>query len=118
MDYSSIQMAISSGIDLRQILKELASMSLESQTLTKINIVQEQITDMISVLISTQGELIKLLIENGELRQKVKSRMGYRDRTRNFAQAFWKDSFVSGNQAGGQYGQVIPLGEGRKGTRQ
>ena len=77
MDYSSIQMAISSGIDLRQILTELASMSLESQTLTKINIVQEQITDMISVLISTQEELIKLLIENGELRHKVKSRMGH-----------------------------------------
>jgi hypothetical protein len=77
MDYSSIQMAILSGIDLRQILTELASMSLESQTLTKINIVQEQITNMISVLISTQEELINLLIENRELRQKVKSRMGH-----------------------------------------
>jgi hypothetical protein len=77
MDYSSIQIAILSGIDLRQILTELASMSLESQTLTKINIVQEQITNMISVLISTQEELINLLIENRELRQKVKSRMGH-----------------------------------------
>jgi len=76
MDYSSIQMAISSGIDLRQILKELASMSLESQTLTKINIVQEQITDMISVLIGTQEELIKLLLENRELRHKVKKQYG------------------------------------------
>ena len=60
MDYSSVQMAISSGIDLRQILTELASMRLKPETLIKINIVQEQITDMISVLISTQEELIKL----------------------------------------------------------
>ena len=73
MDYSSIQMAILSGIDLRQILTVLASMSLESQTLTKINIVQEQITDMISVLISTQEELIKLLKENRALRDQLKA---------------------------------------------
>jgi hypothetical protein len=77
MDYSSIQLAILSGLDLRQILTELASMSLETQTLTKINIVQERITDMISVLISTQGELVKLLIENRELRHKFKSSMGH-----------------------------------------
>ena len=76
MDYSSIQLAILSGMDLRQNLTELASASLESQTLTKINIVQERITDMISVLISTQAELITLLIENQELRHKVNSRMG------------------------------------------
>jgi hypothetical protein len=72
MDYSSIQLAILSGIDLRQILTELASMKLESQTVTKINIVQERVTDMISVLISTQAELITMLIENRELRYKLK----------------------------------------------
>jgi hypothetical protein len=73
MDYSSIQSAILSGTTVRQILTGLASMHLEPQTETKINIVQEQITDMISVLISTQAELIKLLTENRELRHQVKS---------------------------------------------
>jgi hypothetical protein len=76
MDYSSIQLAILSGIDVHPILTELASMRLKPDTLTKINIVQERITDMISVLISTQAELITLLMENRELRHKVKSSMG------------------------------------------
>ena len=75
MDYSSIQLAILSGIRVRPMLTDLASMSLEPRTLTKVNIVQERITDMISVLISTQAELIKLLIGNRELRHKVKSSM-------------------------------------------
>ena len=73
MDYSSIQLAILSGIDVHPILTELASMRLKPDTLTKINIVQERITDMISVLISTQAELIKLLIENQELRHQLKA---------------------------------------------
>jgi hypothetical protein len=72
-DYSSIQSAILSGTAVRQILTGLASMNLEPQTVTKINIVQERITDIISVLISTQAELIKLLTENRELRHKLKA---------------------------------------------
>ena len=58
---------------MRQILTGLASMNLETQAVTQINIVQERITDMISVLLSTQEELIKLLTENRELRHQVKS---------------------------------------------
>ena len=50
-------------------------MNLEPQTITKINIVQERVADMISVLTSTQAELIKLLTENRELRTKLKSVM-------------------------------------------
>ena len=73
MEYSSIQSAILSGTSVRQILTGLASMNLEPQTVTKINIVQERITDMISVLLSTQEELIKLLTENRELRHKLKA---------------------------------------------
>ena len=76
MDYSSIQLAILSGLDVHQTLIELASMNLQRQTLTKINTVQERITDMISVLIGTQEELIKLLIENRELRHKVRKQYG------------------------------------------
>jgi predicted RNase H-like nuclease (RuvC/YqgF family) len=73
MHYSSIQAAILSGTAMRQILTGLASMNLETQAVTQINIVQERITDMISVLLSTQEELIKLLTENRELRHQVKS---------------------------------------------
>jgi CHASE1-domain containing sensor protein len=58
---------------VRQILTGLASMNLETQAVTQINIVQERITDMISVLLSTQEELIKLLTENRELRHQVKN---------------------------------------------
>ena len=76
MDYSSIQLAILSGLDVHQILTELASMNLKRQTLTKINTVQERLTDLISVLIGTQDELIKLLIENRELRHKVTKQYG------------------------------------------
>jgi len=76
MDYASIQLAILSGLDVRQTLTELASMNHQRQTLTKINTVQERITDMISVLIGTQDELIKLLIENRELRHKVNKQYG------------------------------------------
>ena len=50
-------------------------MNLEPQTITKINIVKERVADMISVLTSTQAELIKLLTENRELRTKLKSVM-------------------------------------------
>ena len=73
MHYSSIQAAILSGTAMRQILTGLASMNLETQAVTQINIVQERITDMISVLLSTQEELIKLLTENRKLRHQVKS---------------------------------------------
>ena len=76
MDYSSIELAILSGLDVRQTLIELASLSLEHQALTKINTVQERLTDLISVLIGTQDELIKLLIENRELRHKVTKQYG------------------------------------------
>ena len=72
MNYSSIQSAIMSGDAVRQVLTGLASMNLETQTLKQINIAQERVTNMISVLLSTQGELIKLLAENRELRQQVK----------------------------------------------
>ncbi len=73
MHYSLIQSAILSGTAMRQILTGLASMNLETQAVTQINIVQERITDMISVLLSTQEELIKLLTENRELRHQVKN---------------------------------------------
>jgi len=42
MDYSSIQVAILSGIDVHPILTELASIRLKPEKLTKINIVQER----------------------------------------------------------------------------
>ena len=50
MHYSSIQSAILSGTAVRQIFNGLASMNLETRTVTQINIVQERISDMISVL--------------------------------------------------------------------
>jgi len=46
-------------------------MNLETKTVEQINIVQEQIADIISVLINTQGELINLITENRALRRQV-----------------------------------------------
>jgi len=73
MHYSSIQSAILSGTAILQILKGLASMKLETKTLEQINAVQERISDMIAVLLSTQEELIKLLKENRALRDQLKA---------------------------------------------
>jgi hypothetical protein len=73
MRYSSIQSAILSGTDILQILKGLASMELETKTVEQINAVQERISDMIAVLLGTQEELIKLLKENRELRDRLKT---------------------------------------------
>jgi ATP-dependent Lon protease len=73
MHYSSIQSAILSGTAILQTLKGLASMKLETKTVEQINAVQERISDMIAVLLSTQEELIKLLKENRELRDRLKT---------------------------------------------
>jgi aromatic ring hydroxylase len=73
MRYSSIQSAILSGTAILQILKGLASMKLETKTVEQINAVQERISDMIAVLLGTQEELIKLLKENRELRDRLKT---------------------------------------------
>jgi hypothetical protein len=73
MHYSSIQSAILSGTDILQILKDLASMKLETKTVAQINAVRERISDMIAVLVGTQQELIKLLKENRELRDRLKT---------------------------------------------
>jgi ATP-dependent Lon protease len=73
MHYSSIQSAILSGTAILQILKGLASMKLETKTVEQINAVQERISDMIAVLLGTQEELIKLLKENRELRDRLKT---------------------------------------------
>jgi NurA-like 5'-3' nuclease len=73
MHYSSIQSAILSGTAILQILKGLASMKLETKTLEQINAVQERISDMIAVLLSTQEELIKLVKENRALRDQLKA---------------------------------------------
>jgi hypothetical protein len=72
MHYSSIQSAILSGTDILQILKDLASMKLETKTVAQINAVRERISDMIAVLVGTQQELIKLLKENRELHDQLK----------------------------------------------
>jgi hypothetical protein len=73
MHYSSIQSAILSGTAILQTLKGLASMKLETKTLEQINAVQERISDMIAVLLSTQEELIKLVKENRALRDQLKA---------------------------------------------
>ncbi len=73
MHYSSIQSAILSGTAILQTLKGLASMKLETKTVEQINAVQERISDMIAVLLGTQEELIKLLKENRELRDRLKT---------------------------------------------
>jgi aromatic ring hydroxylase len=73
MHYSSIQSAILSGTAILQILKGLASMKLETKTVEQISTVQERISDMIAVLVGTQEELIKLLKENRELRDRLKT---------------------------------------------
>jgi hypothetical protein len=76
MKYFAIQSAISSGTALLQIFKGLASMKIETKTLGQINAAEQRISEMLDALVGAQEDLIRLHLENRELRAQLKAMSG------------------------------------------
>jgi hypothetical protein len=73
MDYVSISSAIASGKALAQILKTIASVKLDTETVVRVNEAQHRVSDLLTALLDTQGDLFKLQNENQELRGQLKT---------------------------------------------
>jgi hypothetical protein len=71
MDIPSVTAAIASGKALKDILQSVVNLKIDTETLGRINDAQRQVSDLLTALLDTQGDLFKLQNENQELRQKI-----------------------------------------------
>jgi hypothetical protein len=71
MDIPSIAAAISSGKALKDIIQGLIGLKVDTEVLYRINEAQTQVSNLLSALLETQGDLFTLLNETQDLRRQI-----------------------------------------------
>lgn len=80
MDVTSIAAAISSGKALKNIIQGLVGLKVDTEVLYRINEAQGQVSNLLSALLETQGDLLKLVEENQELRRQIQAQEDWEKR--------------------------------------
>ncbi len=71
MDITSISAAIASGKALKDIIQGLIGLKVDTEVLYRINEAQTQVSNLLSALLETQGNLFTLLNETQDLRRHI-----------------------------------------------
>ena len=84
MDITSINAAIASGQALKGIIQGLIGLKVDTEVLYRINEAQTQVSNLLSALLETRGDLFTLQNENQELRRQIKTQEDWETRKRGY----------------------------------